>query len=534
MMPQKHVSEPLRDGNFPRSKYLPCLPMLSKTLDNEFKGFWNDSCAELSKTLPLIERTDQAENRKFTTSAKWNESLSNPVLTFHEASPITISANSLENISLTAVESDESLLIRAKTIALHQPPKLICQIYKRWINLSRDIYNSSIDIFSMDPKQRKISVRNEIVKSFAKEIEACTMPRTAVEEAVFEAYRAMKAAISTQADYNRRANWFNAKSENADKQKELDLRLPSELCKMRGCKDLTATISLDGRCINDGIIYQNSLRTELKKYVTGTGKTKTAIERSQAAEINAIIAKAKIDISKEDQKDQKICKLLWDRQRGKFSLFIPYYQQLETSDKIDEVVAIDPGIRTLAQFYSEKYSGAVGEEWLPRVMPLIKRSDALLERAADKSNKYYLRCRLKRRAASARLKARNIVKDMHHKTALFFTKNFQCILLPVMNTKQMVGEGVSSNLSRAIMTCSHYKFREIMIHKAQKHYVNLILCKEQWTSKTCTRCGFIKNDLGANKVYNCDSCKLTVDRDYNGARNIMLKHIKRGGATPHC
>ena len=46
---------------------------------------------------------------------------------------------------------------------------------------------------------------------------------------------------------------------------------------------------------------------------------------------------------------------------------------------------------------------------------------------------------------------------------------------------------------------------------------------ESFTSKTCTRCGNIKNNLGANKHYNCKNCLLKIDRDVNGARNILLK-----------
>jgi transposase len=39
-------------------------------------------------------------------------------------------------------------------------------------------------------------------------------------------------------------------------------------------------------------------------------------------------------------------------------------------------------------------------------------------------------------------------------------------------------------------------------------------------------CGNIKENLGGNKIYECDNCLAIMDRDINGARNIYIKSIK--------
>jgi putative transposase len=44
-----------------------------------------------------------------------------------------------------------------------------------------------------------------------------------------------------------------------------------------------------------------------------------------------------------------------------------------------------------------------------------------------------------------------------------------------------------------------------------------------YTSKTCGCCGKINKSLGSKKTFACPNCKFTIDRDINGARNIMLK-----------
>ncbi len=48
---------------------------------------------------------------------------------------------------------------------------------------------------------------------------------------------------------------------------------------------------------------------------------------------------------------------------------------------------------------------------------------------------------------------------------------------------------------------------------------------EWYTSKTCSMCGCKNENLGGSKIFNCNKCKITMDRDYNGARNIMLKSL---------
>ena len=50
---------------------------------------------------------------------------------------------------------------------------------------------------------------------------------------------------------------------------------------------------------------------------------------------------------------------------------------------------------------------------------------------------------------------------------------------------------------------------------------------EDYTSKTCGRCGDINKNLGGNKFFKCNACKLECGRDVNGARNILMKNLKR-------
>jgi ribosomal protein L37AE/L43A len=50
---------------------------------------------------------------------------------------------------------------------------------------------------------------------------------------------------------------------------------------------------------------------------------------------------------------------------------------------------------------------------------------------------------------------------------------------------------------------------------------------EEYTTQTCTYCGLLNKKIGGDKIITCKDCKMSVDRDYVGARNILLRFIKR-------
>ena len=72
---------------------------------------------------------------------------------------------------------------------------------------------------------------------------------------------------------------------------------------------------------------------------------------------------------------------------------------------------------------------------------------------------------------------------------------------------------------------SYYKLLERLKFKSLIHNNNLIIREKWYTSKTCTSCGYLKSNLGSNKIYECSKYKLYTDRDYNGCRNIFLNCI---------
>jgi transposase len=280
---------------------------------------------------------------------------------------------------------------------------------------------------------------------------------------------------------------------------------------------LSASISIDGRNIKDGYIHKNNTKRELAKLIPAEGMTRAQHREKVRERFEHMRVCGSIT-------SRRVCEIIHKKQSGKFYLSVPI--DLETGENPhDDVVAVDPGVSPFATVYNSKYHAFIGEDWYKKASKLLKTSDKILAEA-NTEKKFYRRSRLKKAAARVREKVTNIVKDMHWKTANFLVRNHKVVLMPEMKVSKMVSRAdLPANVSRAIMCSSQFLFRQRLIQKAKENNSIIILCKEYYTSKTCTLCGNIKEDLGTNKVYNCAKCGNSIHRDLNGARNIMLKHL---------
>jgi putative transposase len=121
---------------------------------------------------------------------------------------------------------------------------------------------------------------------------------------------------------------------------------------------------------------------------------------------------------------------------------------------------------------------------------------------------------------------KNKIKDMHWKIAEYLTKNYKTILIGNFSTKRM-GEtdDVSKMTKRIGNLYSFYQFKQILQYKCKKTGTNYKDVNEAYTSKCCSRCGYLKKDLGNDTKYNCNKCRLQIGRDINGAKNILMLNL---------
>ena len=217
------------------------------------------------------------------------------------------------------------------------------------------------------------------------------------------------------------------------------------------------------------------------------------------------------------------CKLLKDT-LGKYSMAIVYHVPVadnQCNGHKHDWCAIDPGVRTLYTVYSPTPNVAyqIGHNDINRIYRLCLWVDRCM------SVKHQNKKKLKK----MRKRIKNLVNEVHCKTVHFLVNRFNNIILPPFEVKSMtnrINRKISSPTVRKMLGWSHYALKQRLLMKAEKESVNVHIRGEEYTSKTCTSCLKIKDNLGGAKTYRCSNCNLMIDRDLNGARNIFQKNAQ--------
>ena len=85
--------------------------------------------------------------------------------------------------------------------------------------------------------------------------------------------------------------------------------------------------------------------------------------------------------------------------------------------------------------------------------------------------------------------------------------------------------GKNKKVNRWMLDLKHYQFQQRLRWKCElEKHCSLSIVNEAYTSKTCGKCGHINQVTG--RVLECSKCKVLIDRDINGARNIFLKYTQ--------
>ena len=81
----------------------------------------------------------------------------------------------------------------------------------------------------------------------------------------------------------------------------------------------------------------------------------------------------------------------------------------------------------------------------------------------------------------------------------------------------------NKHLAKDVANCSFHTIKEHLIRKAKERLIAVRLVDRFYpSSKICSNCGHYKQDLKlSQRVYHCDHCHETLDRDFNASLNIV-------------
>lgn len=138
--------------------------------------------------------------------------------------------------------------------------------------------------------------------------------------------------------------------------------------------------------------------------------------------------------------------------------------------------------------------------------------------------------REKLRIKIARLnrKIRNQKEHYYHQITNQLLRENQTIYIEDLCSECMLEE---KKMSRQISDASWGLLTQMLQYKAAWYGRNIIKVDRYFpSSKTCSNCGNIKQDLKlSDRVYNCGSCGFNLDRDLNAAQNILKEGQRISG-----
>jgi IS605 OrfB family transposase len=249
------------------------------------------------------------------------------------------------------------------------------------------------------------------------------------------------------------------------------------------------------------------------------------------------------------------CSIIKDKQTNQWSIYIPVERdwfppsdhRIENQDNVTEngeAIALDPGMRKFQTgFTTEGETLLFGDRAFKRITPLfykiskldsklaknrkalkdeaLPREDILINEEKEEitQNKYKLWSKIK-----------NLIKEMHWKTANYLVKNFQYIFLGDIKIRSCVRKTNAGNeppaiVKRILNQFCFFQFKQKLEYKCENLGCKLILVNEALTTKSCSSCGNISETVKKSELYCCSKCKVEIDRDENSAKNILIKSM---------
>ena len=179
-------------------------------------------------------------------------------------------------------------------------------------------------------------------------------------------------------------------------------------------------------------------------------------------------------------------------------------------------VGVDLGVKSLATLSD----GAVipNPRALNRGMRALRKAQQALSRKVKGSVR-----REKAKGRVARLYARvaDVRADAIHKATSMIADTYGTVCIEDLNVAGMVK---NHHLARSVSDASLGEFRRQLEYKTARSGAVLRVV-DRWypSSKTCSNCGVVKAKLSlSERVFNCDACSLSIDRDLNAAINIQV------------
>ena len=200
---------------------------------------------------------------------------------------------------------------------------------------------------------------------------------------------------------------------------------------------------------------------------------------------------------------------------GQYYACIGVTRNIETKPKIDKVIGIDLGVKSLVVCSDGQRFENIKP--LKQLEKLVRIRQKVVSRT-EKKSKGRIKARLK--LGKLQVKIANIRNNYLHQISNKLVSENQTICLEDLSVKNMMG---NHKLAKSIGDCSWSELVRQITYKAGWYGRKVVKIDRYFpSSKTCSNCGYINDELKLSiREWNCPRCNITHDRDYNASLNIL-------------
>lgn len=204
--------------------------------------------------------------------------------------------------------------------------------------------------------------------------------------------------------------------------------------------------------------------------------------------------------------------------------------QLEEKPKA-EPIGIDLGLKTLVycsngNIYKKPHTKMIDKKIKHLQRRISKIYQPMIDYCKETRTKFSTLkksnnlTKLEKELRKYQIRKTNILdSNIHRITSDLIKINPEKIVIEDLNVKGMMS---NHKLARSIQSSKFYEIRRQIMYKCKNNNIELIVADRFYpSSKTCSSCGKIKDDLKLkDRVYRCPQCGAVIDRDLNAAINL--------------
>lgn len=204
--------------------------------------------------------------------------------------------------------------------------------------------------------------------------------------------------------------------------------------------------------------------------------------------------------------------------------------QLEEKPKA-EPIGIDLGLKTLVycsngNIYKKPHTKMIDKKIKHLQRRISKIYQPMIDYCKETRTKFSTLkksnnlTKLEKELRKYQIRKTNILdSNIHRITSDLIKINPEKIVIEDLNVKGMMS---NHKLARSIQSSKFYEIRRQLMYKCKNNNIELIVADRFYpSSKTCSSCGKIKDDLKLkDRVYRCPQCGAVIDRDLNAAINL--------------